>query len=590
MRQLLRRAWYLIRGRRLEADLAEEIEFHRALKQRELEESGLDAKAATFATRRALGSVALAKDRARDVWRPRWLQGLGQDLRLAVRTLWANKLVSAVAVLSLTLGIGANFAIFSLINSLLIRTLPVREPGRLVLVSDSGSLGTRTWNFAVWDQLRQRPHLFEGVVAWSSARFNLASGGEAQFVDGFWASGSFFDTLGVPAFLGRSLSDVDDRRGGGPDGPVVVISYSFWQRHFAGAANAIGHSLTLDNVPFTVVGVAPPEFFGADVGRTFDVVVPLGDEPLLHGRDTWLERRDVYWLNIMARLRLGESLDTATTGLRGVQPQIREATLPEGATGQYLDRYLKDSFVLVSAATGNSGMRRRYERALSVIMGVVVVVLLIACANIANLLLARAMARRPEFSLRLALGASRWRLVRQLLVESMVLAGLGAVFGLLIASWGSRFLMQQLSTQANTVFLDLGLDDHALGFMVGITVMTALLFSAAPAFRASGVPPMEALKENGRVTSAGGRFRLANSLVVAQVALSVVLIVAAGLFVRTFVSLATRNLGFDRDRVLMANVTVPRSTWTQTSACRYSSGSVRLFARCRESPRRRFLW
>jgi putative ABC transport system permease protein len=567
MRQVFRRVWYAIRQRRFEADLAEELEFHRAMKQRELEEGGLEPTEATFATRRALGSSALAQDHSRDVWCPLWLQGIGQDFLLVVRTLLASRIVSTVAVLSLALGIGANTAIFSVVNSLLLRTLPVREPEQLALLSSGSGPRIAYWNYGVWDQLRQRPRLFDGAVAWSVTRFDLSSGGETQFVDGLWANGTFFDVLGVPPWLGRTFSTADDRPGGGSNGPVAVISYGFWQRHFDGAREAIGRTLTLDRVTFTIVGVTPPDFFGADVGRTFDVAVPLGDEPLIDGSQSWLSRNNVTRLTVMARLKPGQTLEAVTAALRGVQPHIRDATLPEIWPTQFLGQYLKEAFTLVPAATGTSNLRRQYERPLVTIVVVVALVLLIACANVANLLLARATARRHEFSVRRALGASPWRLMRQLLIESAVLAGASTVVGLFIASWGSRLLVRQLSTQnvdagpnptTNTVFLDLSLDWRVLAFTIGVTVATALLFGLAPALRVSRVAPMDALKEHGRGTAGDARVGLASGLVVVQVALSLMLVVAAGLFARTFASLTARHLGFDRDGVLLVTIDTGR--------------------------------
>ena len=484
-----------------------------------------------------------------------------QDLRLAVRALRATPVVTAVATLSLALGIGANTAIFSLLNSLLLRSLPVTAPQSLVTISSAGSHGLKwAWNYPVWDQIRQRTELFDGALAWYPNRFNLASGGETQFVDGLWANGSFFSTLGVPALVGRTFSDADDTRGGGPDGAVAVISYGFWQRRFGGAADAIGRMLALDNVPFKVVGVTPPQFFGPEVGHTFDVIVPLGDEPLLHGRETWLDQRGNYWLTIMARLKPGQTRDTATAALRGVQRQIWEATIPRNMRAEYRERYLTESFTLAPAATGDSSLRRSYGRPLVTIMVVVALVLLIACANIANLQLARGAVRRHELSLRLALGASRWRLARQLLAESVLLALIGTAFGLLIARWGGRLLVSQLSTPASRVFLDLSVDWHVLIFTGGVAAATVLLFGVAPAIKASGVAPMDALKEHGRGTMGDARAGLTSGLIIAQVALSVVLVVAAGLFVRTFTSLTGRHPGFDRDRVLLVNVDAGRAT------------------------------
>jgi putative ABC transport system permease protein len=485
--------------------------------------------------------------------------GAMQDLRLAIRALRSTPIVSAVAILSLALGIGANTAMFSLVNSLLLRSLPVKNPRQLVILCDASERRAGEYTYAIWEEVRERPQLFDGVFTWSSARFNLSKGGQTEFIDGLWASGRIFDTLGVPAILGRTFSDADDRRGGGPDGPVAVISYAYWQRRYEGDPRAVGQTIDIERVPFTIVGVAPPSFFGPEVGRTFDVVLPIGDEPLIRGKETFLDGRSTWWLEIMARLKPGQSIDAAQAALRGVQPQIRAGSLPTNWTQKDLESFLTDPLTLRVAATGDSNLRQRYERPLMTILFVVALVLLIACANIANLLMARATARRHELSVRLALGASKWRLARQLLVESLVMSVCGAVFGLLVAQWASQLLVRQLSTPNNHVFLDLGLDWRVLGFTMAVAVSTALLFGTAPAFRASDVEPMDAIKEHSRGATGDSRIGLANGLVVAQVMLSLVLMVAAGLFVRTFSSLANLHLGFDRDRVLVATVNAQRT-------------------------------
>src|SRR6059036_3451074 len=233
------------------------------------------------------------------------------DLRLAVRALRTAPVVSFVAILSLALGIGANTAIFSLVNSLLLRALPVKQPQRLGMLGEASAGGQQSWTYPIWDQFRQRPQLFDGAFAWSGTPFNLASGGETEFVDGIWASGGMFETLGVPAMLGRTFTDADDQRGGGPDGAVAVISYGFWQRRFGGAADAIGRRLTLERIPFTIVGVMPPDFFGPDVGRQLDVAVPVGMVTVVRP-ERRLEQRDWWWLSIMVRLKPGQSVDQAT--------------------------------------------------------------------------------------------------------------------------------------------------------------------------------------------------------------------------------------------------------------------------------------
>jgi putative ABC transport system permease protein len=474
-----------------------------------------------------------------------------RDLRDAFRSLVATPVVSAVAVLSLALGIGANTAIFSMLDSLILRTLPVQEPESLVIV-DRGS-----WTNPIWEAIRERQDAFADAMAWSSTRFNLAPGGQTELVDGLWASGDFFRTLGTPAILGRTFNRSDDRRGGGPDGPVAVIGYNFWQSRFGGGADVIGKPLMVERVMYTIIGVTPPDFFGTEVGRKFDVAIPIGTEPLVRGKESSLDRRSNWWLSIMLRLKPGQDVAGATAALRGMQPQIRELTMPQDWPEDYKKTYLNEGFSLIPAATGSSGLRRRYQQPLTAIMVVVVLVLLIACANIANLLLARANARRHELSVRVALGASRFRIARQLLTESLVLSGTGALIGLMFARWGSGLLVRQLSSSTNIVFLDMSLDWRILGFTAIVAAGTAILFGVAPALRASGVQPNEALKEQGRGVI-GERFRLGHLLVVVQVALSVVLVVAAGLFVRTFSSLAQVNLGFEHERILVANVNAQR--------------------------------
>jgi putative ABC transport system permease protein len=388
-----------------------------------------------------------------------------------------------------------------------------------------------------------------------SPRAIVSIDGVTQAADGFLASGSFFSTLGVSAVIGRTFTDADDRRDGGADGPVAVISFGFWQRQFGGASNVIGHTIRLEDVPFTIVGVTPPAFFGLDVGRTFDVIMPLNTEPLVSRNESQIANGNSSWLNIIARLRPDQTSAGATTALRAIGPQILEATLPQDWPTAALNQYRARVFTVLPAATGDSSARGQYLSPLLAILGIVGLVLAIACANIANLLLARGTARRHELSVRVALGASRWRLVRQLFIESLLLSAAGAAIGVFVASPVDRFVVGEISTDVRPVFLTLTLDSHVLLLTLLVSVGAALLFGIGPALQASDVAPMDALKDGrDRQISGDGSRRIADGLVVVQVALSVILVVASGLFVRTFVALATRPLGFDRERVLIATI------------------------------------
>jgi putative ABC transport system permease protein len=481
------------------------------------------------------------------------------NLRDASRALRATPIVSAVAILSLALGIGANTAIFSIVNALLLRALPVSAPERLVQVLPAERRSS--WTNPLWEQLRDRSgDLFDGAFAYSTMRFNLARGGEAELISGVIASGGFFDVLGVPATLGRTFTRADDVPGGGKDGPVAVISYAFWQRRYGGAADVIGKPIVLDRVPFTIIGVTEPRFTGVDQGSRYDVAVPLATEPLIRGaKESAMHERSWWWLRVIARLRPGDTIDRAAATLRGVQPQVREAARPDQQRPQEAARFLKDPFALRPAANGPNAVGRQYRLPLFILTALVALVLLIACANIANLLLARASARRHELSIRAALGASRWRIARQLLAESALLSVSGAMLGLAVAHWGARLLVFELSGPKTADALDVGADWRVLLFTAAVAAATTALFGTVPALRAMRVAPGEAIKEQGRAIAGDARAGFGSVMVVAQVALSLVLVVGAGLFVRTFSRLAHVQLGFDPDPLLLVDANVKRS-------------------------------
>lgn len=475
------------------------------------------------------------------------------DLRDAVRSLRSTPVITTVALLSLALGIGANTALFSILNGLVLKPLPVKAPQQLALLSDG------SWTNPIWEGIRDRAaDRFDGAFAWSSTAFDLAPTGQTDPVEGVYASGDFFGVLGVTATVGRTFTRTDDTREAGKAAPVAVISDRLWKTRFGGTPDVVGKSIRLNRVNFTIVGVTPASFWGIDVGGAKDVFVPLAAEGAIRGADSALDRRSNWWLEIMVRRRADQSIDAATTALNSARPAVRDLAVPTDWTAKMQADFLKDPWQLIDATTGTSPLRDKYAQPLTIILVVVGAVLLIACANIANLLLARATARRHEMSLRMALGASRLGLARQMLAESALLALGGGVAGLALAKVGGSLLVQQLAAGGGKVSLDLSADWRVFAFTGGAAMLTTLLFGLAPAFGVAGVEPNDALKEHTRSVTGDRRFGVRNALVVCQVALSLVLLIGAGLFVRTFSQLAAQPLGFDPEPLLIVNVNATR--------------------------------
>jgi putative ABC transport system permease protein len=558
MKTLWRRLLHLVRWSRHEADLREEIETHRSLRNEALERDGLGPHDAVHASRRAIGNIPLAIEDAREVWAMRALDHTRQDVRDAVRGLRKSPGFACVTIATLALGIGANTALFSIFNSLIMRPLPVRDPGSLALVAGG------QWSYPVWQEISARADpRFDGAFAWSAQSFDLTKGGRPVRVDGAYVSGRFFDVLGVPAFRGRMLMPADDSAAL-PNGAVAVVSHRFWRQHFDGADDVVGRQLTVlierQRFLLTVVGVMPPDFFGVDVGRTADVVLPFAAEPFLQGPNSALSTVGMSWLEIIVRLKPGQTIEHANAALRSVQSQIRDAVLPGlRANPAFAARYLTDPLTLVPAAAGASGLRRQFATPLFAMVVAVGLVLLVACANIASLLLARALARRGELSMRLALGGARWRLAQLLFLESFLVATIGAALGLLFAKWGSALLVRQLGTWERTVSLDLTMDWRVLVFTATLACLCAISAGVAPMFAMKSVAPSEALKSAGRAMAGDRRFAVRGALVVAQIAISFVLVIAAGLFLRTFASLSQLPLGFVPEPLVVVDVSLSAS-------------------------------
>jgi len=483
------------------------------------------------------------------------------DLRFGIRMLLKNPGFTAVAVLSLALGIGANTAIFQLLNAVRLKTLPVKNAQELTqirLTDNSGTRGSKPARYPavtnpIWEQIRDRQQDFSGLVAWGSAAFNLAQGGEVRPANALWVSGEFFNVLGVQPELGRTFTPTDDRRG--CSAPGVVISHSFWQREYGGDKTVVGRKLTLADHQFEVIGITPPNFFGLEVGKSFDVALPICADAIISGKNNRLDSGTNWWLMVTGRLKPGWTIEQATAQLQSISPSLFQQTLPANYPAASVNNYLGSKLEAVGGGAGYSTLRENYERPLWLLLAIAGLVLLIACANLANLLLARASTREREIAVRQAVGASRMRIIRQLLVETMLLAVVGTGLGALLARVVSRFLVSSLSTDRDAVFLDLSPDWRVLGFATGVAALTCLLFGLTPAMRATRIAPGAVMKSSGRGLTAGReRFSLRRALVVVQVALSLVLVAGALLFSRSLKKLITVDTGFRQEELLIARV------------------------------------
>lgn len=522
---------------------------------------GMSREEAQRAARLELGGIEPVKENVRAVSWEAHVEALWTDLKFGARLLRFNLMFAAAAILSLALGIGANTAIFQLLDAVQMRALPVKNPENLAGVKimprngASGEFSSRypDLTYALWEQIRKQQEGFSNIAAWSPARLNISPSGEVHNVEGLWVSGDFFETLGVKPAVGRMLSTSDDQPGCG--GAGVVLSDSFWQREYGGSADVIGRNIRLNRHPFPIIGVARGNFHGVETGRYFDLAAPLCAEAIVDGEEAMLPLHDGWWLATIGRLRPGWTIERTTAQLRALSPGIFQETLPEVFNPAQAKHFLEYKLGAYPAGTGVSELRVTFANPLWLMLALAGLVLVIASVNLTSLLLARASAREKEMGMRLAIGASRGRLMRQLLAESLLLAGIGAAIGAALAQSLSRVMIASLSTRHDPLFVDLGMDWRVLGFTIGLAFLTCILFGLAPAMRGTRLEPGSVLKEGGR-GSTGGRtgFGLRRVLVVSQIALSLALLIAALLFTKSLGKLANVDAGFQENGILAADL------------------------------------
>jgi predicted permease len=490
-----------------------------------------------------------------------------QDVRYGVRLLRKNLGFTAVAVLTIALGIGANTAIFTLFDAILLESLPVREPSQLVLFSDATDEGTYTnssppvgqwgrFTAESYQFLKSQPLPFEGLCAFRSGTATVTVRMPGQKEDSqvrravaHLVSGNYFATLGVDVVFGRTLSDDDNRANAQP---VAVVSNGYWRNHLHSNPSAVGQVAILNGLPVTIIGVAPPEFFGERVRQSPDFWLPFVFQPQIELRETYLERTDTYWLSLMGRLRHGASREQGREATTIALQQYLTSQSGTQLTHQRMQGIERTRVQLYDGGGGISGLRLQYSRPLHVLMVVVAMVLLIACANVGNLLITRAVARRAEISVRLILGASSGRLLRQLLTEGALLAVLGGCAGLLIAYWGTQGLVALINLGNSPMHPRL--NPLVLTFTFGITIFTGIFFGLAPALQARNIDLITALKTGGRSATGHRKFAITQGLILAQITISLILLVGASLFSRSLLNLEHQPLGFDQSNVLLASI------------------------------------
>lgn len=572
-----RRLWMLIRGRQFDADLEEEMRLHLDLRKHEHMQAGATASDAHYAALRQFGNVMLLKERSHMAWGWNWFENLIQDVNYGVRAMLRSPGITIVALLSLALGIGANTAIFSLTDAVMLRSLPVKEPGRLVLFGDGSDCCVSDYfpnrilySYPFYREMQKKNHVFSDFAAvfseMSRVHGSVEGRAEAEPINIQLVSGTYFPTVGVQAMTGRILTDEDDRTR--DRNPVAVVSYRWWAQNLARDPAVLNKKIKIGSTIFMIVGVAPREFFGTKVGESPDLWIPLSMQkelpPYFDGyNDNFMES-----LYLIGRLKPEVSLIQAAANANLLYQQILRGFPNAPLSRENLEKLNHTHIDLTPMATGLSDLRTRFSEPLQILMVIVGLVLLIACANIANLLLARSTARARELAVRQALGAGRLRLVRQLLTESLVLALGGGLLSVALAFGASHLLLRLVSGGPEPLPLDISMDARVFMFTLGVTMVTGLLFGTIPAFRATKLQLTESLKEGRGPVSAGAKSPLAKVLVVSQVAFSLILLVGAGLFLHSLLNLTSVDTGFNREHVLRLQ--------TDATSVGYQEGDSRL--------------
>jgi len=546
--------WF--RLRKLESDLDRELKYHIDRRVSDLIHSGLPGPEARRRAALELGGATQVREEVRDVWLTRWLRDFSYDLRFAARSFLRSPSFTATAVLSLALGIGATTALYSLIDQVVLRALPVDHPERLVLIDWIGfqyaeTMGTANlMSYPICRDLQQKEEFFDGVFCRATTTINLSTSGEPRLTAAELVSGTYFSVLGVRPALGRLLTIDDDQAPG--SSPVVVLSYDFWKNQFGSAQDIVGQKVLVNQYPMTVVGVAAPAFNGIDVGEVPSLWIPaVMSARAIPGFNTMLDRR-TRWVQILGRLKQNVSLAQAQTGLqpwfKAMLDEDARRTNVSRANAEQRRQFLASTLALTPAPQGHSVLRHDFSRPLWVLFVATVVLLALACLNVAGLFLARGSARHREVSTRLALGASRGRIGRQLLADSVLLAFTGGLLGVVMAPVAIRALIAFLPRNTAATHLEANVDTRLLLFAFLVSLATGFLAGCVPALQAGRKSLESSLRERGGTPSGG--ISLRRGIVTAQIAFTLILVIAAGLFIQTLHGLLAKGPGFETSSLI----------------------------------------